>query len=155
MSKHITLRRPPASATREEIDNYHREVAAALTAVGVANGDYFIVAPAEVDVDGPKARTSDPDTAKLAALRNKPKRGSQRAKIVDLLVDEARAAGGVAGFRGITASGIANRLSIPLNSISTRMSECERGGWVAVRGTVFEAGADRSLYIPTEKALQG
>lgn len=142
--KYRRLRRPRKDSGAEAVAKYRREVAVALEELGVGFGEEFLIIPLSVIVDGPKARGSDPDTSKTAALRNEPKRGSQRAQIVELLVRERG---------GKTASDVAERLSIPLNSISTRMSELVRGGWIDIRGTREQAGSERSLYVPTAMAV--
>jgi DNA-directed RNA polymerase specialized sigma24 family protein len=147
------IRRPLRTADQDEQLAYRRRVAAALEDLGVGYGDEFVVVPLADLQAAPKARSTDPETSSLAALQNEPRRGSQRAGIIELLVSEAKASGSTDGFGGLSASKVAERLGIPLNSISTRMSECERGGWIAVRGTTNEDGSERSLYIPTAKAI--
>jgi hypothetical protein len=152
--EHRTLRRPDRGATPEELATYRHDLARALEELGIRHGQSFVISPEASGqdslLDTPKARSSDPKTSKTAALRNKPKRESQRGRILDMLVEERSR---YVFFAGMTASVIAEKLTIPLNSISTRMSELERGGWVEPAGTTVEAGSERTLYVPTDRAL--
>jgi len=72
--------------------------------------------------EGPKARSTDPPTSKTAALRNKPRAGTQRDRLLSAVASTAR--------HGMTAEEAALRTGIRLNSASTRMSELLRGGHV-------------------------
>lgn len=99
--------------------------------------------PGQVPVPtAPKHRSSDPDASRKADLQNAPVRNSQRWKVLRYLA-------GLTGT-GQTASEIAGALGMPLNSISTRMSELVQGGWVAVVG---ERGG-KSIYVASGRAQQ-
>lgn len=94
---------------------------------------------------GPKARTTDPSTSKLAALRNQPRSGTQRAKLL-AAVKSAR-------FEGMTAEQAAAAARIRLNSASTRMSELMRGGHIVESATLrrkTSGGEQAMVYIATD-----
>lgn len=120
------------------------------------DGRYFTVAIRDAatgesptdPIPGRKSRRRDSRTAKLAAIGNAPRRGSQRARIISHLVAWHRDRS-----NGLTAFDLGVATGLPLNSVSTRMSECERGGWVQVSGTTTQSGAERSMYVPTQKAI--
>jgi hypothetical protein len=116
----IRMRRP---VTQAEADDFSRRMTAAFEAEGIERGDEFVI----VDVrklTNPKARKTDPDTARLAALKNRPRAGSQRARILEVIE-------GAAGMLGMTADEVHEALpEIPLNSLSTRISELKEGGHV-------------------------
>lgn len=95
---------------------------------------------------GPKARTSDPATSKQANYHNAGRRGSQKRRILDAVA--------AADVRGLTADEAARVTRLPLNSVSTRMSELVRGGFVAYsqggeRRT--QRGEKATVYIATPK----
>lgn len=95
---------------------------------------------------GPKSRTTDPNTSKTANYHNAGRRGSQKRRILEAVVE--------AGVRGLTADEAAKVTRLPLNSVSTRFSELVRGGFV-----VYSQGGERrtergekaTVYIPTPK----
>ena len=73
------------------------------------------------------ARQSDPDTAKEAALRRLPLKGSQRRELLELHG---------AYPRGLTDSELKTFTSMVHDSLTTRRSELVRGGWLEDSGTV-------------------
>lgn len=96
----------------------------------------------------PKARHGDPSTAKLAALKNEPRRGSQRARILAALI--------TAGHTGATTFELAETLRLPYVSVSTRVSELLHGDW-ATRGERTRAtanGGESKVVVASFKALE-
>lgn len=83
----------------------------------------------------PRARTTDPDTSRRAYLDNLPRARSQRRRIMEALCPPD----GTALLRfdtpRATADALADQLALPLNSVSTRLSELLAGGWVYANGT--------------------
>ena len=96
---------------------------------------------------GPKARTTDPNTAKAAAIRNRPRAGSQRERLY--------AAVRSAGPRGMTAEEAAGKTGIRLNSASTRMSELVRGDWLAEShgGTRKTSGGEQAIVYIVKRQM--
>lgn len=94
-----------------------------------------------------KARSMDPSTSKTAALRAKPRAGSQRQ-----LLYRAVAA---AGPRGMTAEEAAKATGIRLNSASTRMSELVRGDWIAesAGGTRKTSGGEQAIVYIAKRQM--
>jgi len=72
-----------------------------------------------------KARTTDPRTAKWAALANLPLKDTQRREILEIHLDHPA---------GLTDDECSRFTTIRLNSLSTRRSELERGGWLEDTG---------------------
>jgi hypothetical protein len=104
----------------------------------------------QLRLDGPKARSTDPSTSKEAALRNKPRAGTQRAKLLGAIV--------AAGPRGMTAEEASRDTGIRLNSASTRMSELIRGGWIteSAGGQRRTSGGEKAIvYIAKSGASHG
>lgn len=97
---------------------------------------------------GPKHRTTDPDTSRLAALRNVPRRTSQRARILRCVI--------TAGHNGMTYSELAATLGIPGVSVSTRISELVAGEWLIPTSHTrpTENGGDAAVVIASAKALE-
>lgn len=126
------------------------QLIAALDEMGIELLDDFVVCRPEA-LEGPKARSGDPDTSKLAALRNEPRRGTQRATILGWL----RVYAGHGDGR--TADEIAIVAGLPLNTVSTRMSELERGGHVEKTGErrKTRAGGEANVYRAVTKAPEG
>jgi hypothetical protein len=93
---------------------------------------------------GPKARTTDPNTSKAAALANKPRAGSQRARLLQVVIDK--------GAIGATAEEAAKATGIRLNSASTRMSELVRGGHIREGGT---RRTEAIIYFDARRGLPG
>ena len=73
------------------------------------------------------ARGTDPDTAKLAALKRLPLKGSQRREILELHVRY---------HRGLTDSELKELTDMVHDSLTTRRSELVRGGWLEDSGMV-------------------
>ena len=73
------------------------------------------------------ARSTDPDTAKLAALKRLPLKGSQRREILELHVRY---------HRGLTDSELKELTDMVHDSLTTRRSELVRGGWLEDSGMV-------------------
>jgi hypothetical protein len=93
--------------------------------------------------DQPKTRKADQAHVRETALRNAPRRGSQRDLIVRQLWRSAVPR---------TAEQLADSTGIPLNSVSTRMSELLVGGWVEERGTArTQHGGRATIYRLTLK----
>lgn len=101
----------------------------------------------------PKVRSTDPPTSKAAAVNNRPRAGSQRARLLEVVVFHSDPAPGPRPKYGVTAEEAAKATGIRLNSASTRMSELLRGGWVAEQGErETEAGEKATVYVATAKA---
>jgi hypothetical protein len=122
----------------------------ALDALGVGHGEPFYLAAHE-DTLGPKSRTADPNTSKQAAWENAPRRGTQRAKILRLLILDHKGDGS-----GLNRHEIQKYLpEIPIDSLSTRMSELKQGGWAYATGETRKTqhGVDAEVLAWTGKAL--
>lgn len=84
------------------------------------------------------ARTTDPSTSKLAALRQMPRSGSQRAVILNAIRQ--------AGHRGMTQHEVA--LACPqIGGVWKRISELKQGGHV------IECGSRRDPLTQTENTV--
>jgi hypothetical protein len=96
-----------------------------------------------------KARASDPATSHKAALDNAPRRSSQRGRILETLVT-------VQVGKAWLAEEISDQTGLPLNSVSTRMSELVAGEWVSGAGPKRQTrnGEMATAYVPTYKALE-
>jgi hypothetical protein len=103
--------------------------------------------PAEHEHQAPKVRTSDPDPSREAALQNAPRRSSQRGRILELLCI-------IPSGRGYLAEELSEQTGIPLNALSTRMSELVKGGWANTHGLKRETkhGVVATTYQATMKA---
>jgi hypothetical protein len=73
----------------------------------------------------PKARKSDPGTSRSAAARAFPRQGTQKARIVIALAHAGRP---------LTAEEISIVTGEKYVSVSTRVTECVRAGWLRVAG---------------------
>lgn len=81
----------------------------------------------KIEKRGPfKARTTDPDTSKAAAVASLPRQGTQRDLLLECVVDSES--------RGLTAEEAARNAGIRLNAASTRMSELVRGEFIKDSG---------------------
>lgn len=91
----------------------------------------------------PKASSGQRSTAKAMS---EPRRGSQRDRIVRSMFS----------YEERTAEQIAARTGLPLNSVSTRLSELVEGGWMEVvdESGVTSHGAACSRYSLTDKAVR-
>jgi hypothetical protein len=76
-------------------------------------------------VEAAAARTTDPDTSKLAALRAQPRVGSQRDRILQAVRR--------AGSAGLTAREVERLTGI--DRAGRRVSELRQGGHITARGT--------------------
>lgn len=96
----------------------------------------------------PKARRSDPMPSHRAALDNAPRRESQRHRIIELMAT-------MWVGKAWLAEEISDQTGIPLNSVSTRMSELVNGGWVGDAGPKRQTrhGEQATTYVPTKKTL--
>lgn len=90
-----------------------------------------------------KARSTDPSTSREAWLKNRPKAESQRGLIL-AVIEDAEA--------GLTAEQVHEMLpQLPLNSVSTRISELKQGGWIRTEGTrPTRQGADAEVLLASE-----
>ena len=70
-------------------------------------------------------RSTDPSTSRRAAIDNYPRSGSQRQRVLEAVSVQAAS--------GMTASELERMLSLPYQSVSTRLSELVRGGWLETR----------------------
>lgn len=103
--------------------------------------------------DTPKSRSTDPPTSKAAAVHNRPRAGSQRARLLEAIVFHSNPAPSPRTRYGLTAEEAAEATGIRLNSASTRMSELLRGGWISEHGERrTEAGENATVYVATAKA---
>ena len=86
-----------------------------------------------------RARSTDPATSHLAALKHQPRAGSQRARILDAIAD--------AGSRGMTAAEAGRATGI--NGAWKRVSELAQGGHITEAGIRVdpESGANGTVYI--------
>lgn len=90
------------------------------------------------------ARTSDPDTSKLAALRNQPRKNSQRAKILDAIRQS--------GSFGMTAREC--EASTGIDGAWKRVSELKQGGHIVSIGTRLDRNTGAEAEIFTSVANQ-
>lgn len=116
--------RPSAHSTRAVIDTYHREVAKALTDLGVGYGEKFVLMRAStladgVDQDrlGPFSR--DSETSRQAALDNYPRSTSQRWRVLIGIFRVPR-----------TRDQLARDLNLGDSSVDARVWELLRGDFV-------------------------
>jgi hypothetical protein len=97
-----------------------------------------------------KARATDPATSKRAARESEPRRSSQRGRILRYLLDRQDLL-----VRSPHADQIADALDLPLSSVSTRMSELLRGGWVVEHTpTQGPLGQPKMTYRASAKARE-
>jgi hypothetical protein len=92
-----------------------------------------------------KARTTDPDTSKQAALANLPLKDTQRREILEIHL---------AYPKGLTDDELSQLTHIRLNSLTTRRSELFQGGWLEDSGLERKArtGVFQVVWRVTEKA---
>jgi hypothetical protein len=93
---------------------------------------------------GLKARTTDPVTAKLAALANLPLKNTQRWEIFEIHL---------AYPEGLTDDELSQLTDIRLNSLTTRRSELFEGGWLEDSGLKRKArtGVSQVVWRVTAK----
>lgn len=110
-------------------------------------------------LDAPAARPThdqvpedEPDESaqeRRIRLEAAPADGSQRHRILETLLT-------VQVGKAWLAEEVAEQTGFPLNSVSTRMSELDTGGWVSSAGPKRETshGEQAHTYVPTQKAMQ-
>lgn len=99
-------------------------------------------------VNAPGAfRRTDPSTSKRAAGEQFPRSGSQRYRVLMAIIN--------AGWQGATATQIEEKTGIPFRSLTPRIGELKRGGWVKAAGftRTGSMGAQQEAVIVTQKAL--
>lgn len=132
---------------------FGRDLMAALERLGVKPGDEFLIAPATAEgpaaedpaADGLGGFTAGSDTSRKAALDNYPRSGSQREKVLACI----RAA----GVAGRTAHEVAEKTGLYYGSVTPRIGELKRGGWIQATDAtrVSEHGSEAEVLVPTEK----
>lgn len=94
-----------------------------------------------------KVRSTDPATSRQAALEALPRQGAQRRRILEAIAST--------GIRGLTYDDVSERLQMRGVSVSTRISELARGGWIEARGERrTSAGAQATVWVATGKAIE-
>jgi hypothetical protein len=114
------------------VDHDDRLIGAALEALEVApveDGDKVAVRPGGSEL-GPFARQSE--TSRRAALRNYPRSGSQRERVLAAL----------AASTSLTREELATELRLPDNSVRPRVRELLDGEWIQVAKTT--GGVERT-----------
>lgn len=93
-------------------------------------------------------RGGDPDTSKKAAKIVYPRTGSQRHL--------ALMAVAICGNSGAIADDVSRLTKIPWRSITPRLGELKRAGWITPDGRtrVGEMGAQQEVIVLTEKAKE-
>jgi hypothetical protein len=90
-------------------------------------------------------RATDPSTSRRSAIDIYPKTGSMRGRAFAVIL--------AAGDRGATVSEVIASTGIPHQTISTRLSELKRGGWVVARGERRgDHGMAQDVLVATDKA---
>lgn len=139
-------------AKRVLVDHDDRLIGAALEALEVApveDGDKVAIRPGESQM-GPFARKSE--SSRRAALRNYPRAGSQRERILLALLGR--------GVDGLTREELATDLRMPDNSVRPRVRELLDGEWITLAKTSSgdevlrktALGNDSEVLLPTSKA---
>lgn len=147
------------------------ELRTALDSLGVGNGQAFVVMAASErdrlgrlagarmldhpelaseELEAPRdgaARSTDPDTSKAAAKRNAPTRGSQRWRLLEVIV--------AAGVHGMTGEEASEATGIPYaRSSGPRLAELKGDGLLEVRGSRSGSmGADQEVLVATAQGL--
>lgn len=92
-------------------------------------------------------RATDPATSRKSAVGVYPRSGTQRHRAFLAIL--------AAGERGATVSEVIERTGLPHQTVSTRISELKRGGWVEPRGErVGSFGTMQDVLVATEKARE-
>jgi hypothetical protein len=161
VGKLAKLTRPPEGASRKEAREYIAAIARALDEIGVARGEEFVLAnaaaltappegPAAEDpaADGLGGFTADSDTSRQAAIDNYPRSGSQRHRILLCII----AAGHDVGR---TAHEVAKETGIYYGSVTPRIGELKRGGWIEASEWTrrSEHDSEAEVLLATDKAL--
>jgi CRP-like cAMP-binding protein len=99
----------------------------------------------DVDAVAP-ARRGDPVTSSLARLMVAPRSGTQRERCLRAVA--------LFGPHGATASQVERSTGMASSSVSKRLGELERGGWIVADGRerVTSRGGKGQVYIVTAKA---
>jgi hypothetical protein len=94
-----------------------------------------------------KFRSSDPITSRLAAFENLPLKDTQRRALLDIHL---------AHPLGLTNDELDTLSAIALNSLTTRVSELSRGGWLEDSGLTRPTrnGIHAVVWRVTQKAKQ-
>lgn len=139
------IRYPPSGfmTSTEFISTLRR----ALRDAGIGPGDEFVVGRARSLSSDGQARRGDPATARAAAKDSPPKRGSQRAKILAAL------AAGDPERIGLTSSALAEATGIPYRSVTPRIGELKRWGYVVPTGAtrMGDMGSKQEVVALTPK----
>lgn len=106
-------------------------------AVSTVLDAYFAAARVDRDEAG-KARRSDPPTAKRAAEQVRVRSGTQRGRVFDAIV--------WAGETGMTSEEVSVKTGIPYRSVTPRVGELKRGGWIKASGRTRKS----SMNVDTE-----
>lgn len=144
-------RRLTRPATVEQTRPYMTALAHALDALGVGQGEEFVVAKADAEIaieeSIARARADDPSTSQRAALDALPRVGSQRRAAYEAI----RAA----GDRGMTYDEVEEATGI--SGVWKRISELKQGGWVTVAGErlIPATGSHGDVYVATSKTEGG
>jgi CRP-like cAMP-binding protein len=99
----------------------------------------------DVDAVAP-TRRGDPATSSLARLMVAPRAGTQRERCLRAVA--------LFGPTGATASQVETTTGMPSSSVSKRLGELERGGWIVADGRerVTKRGGKGQVYVVTVKA---
>lgn len=165
MSTTQKLQRPSEDATQEERRSYFTALRKALDEAGVEYGGAFAVVRVgedgmvldfqghdDVPVEDPAANalggfTADSATSRKAALDNYPRSGTQRARVLGAIVATAP--------HGRTAHEVAAATGLYYGSVTPRIGELKRGGWIVASEETrkSEHGSDAEVLYATERAL--
>jgi hypothetical protein len=145
--KYATLRRGTADTS---------DLVRALDELGVGRGDDFALVPLDEltgDV-GKRGPDNGRTTSREAAKANAPRRGTQRAKVLEVIARGARCSVGVPP-RGATRDEIAAELFLPPNVIGPRVLELRRQGFVYESGSTrtTRAGEQAAVVFPSDRGL--
>jgi DNA-binding MarR family transcriptional regulator len=145
------LRRPLADSEPADVQAYHREVAKALSELGVAHGEEFALMPASqlegsrVDAKtlGPFSRRSE--TSRQAALDNYPRAKTQRWRVLLAIFHRPR-----------TRDALAQTLNLGDSSVDARVWELLRGGFVleSDERCRTRAGSEAAVLMVTSKGRE-
>lgn len=92
-------------------------------------------------------RATDPATSRKSAVSVYPRSGTQRYRAFASIL--------ATGERGATVSELIETTGLPHQTISTRVSELKRGGWVEPRGErTGDFGTAQTVHVATAKARE-
>lgn len=178
------LTRPPSDASPIEVGIYRREMAAALSAVGIDFGEEYVVvkasefnqqqsldaAPAEADQSqlGPFVR--DSETSRQAAIDNYPRKGGQRHTILTVFAAQIPMGNpepdGSLVYLGYTRDELERITSLSGNAVRPRVKELLDGGYLeetedtrptrtGSEATVLQITSDgRRIFFPDDDHLR-